>query len=67
MTTDRFYHIGFGKSDLGAPAPTLALLSGDPNRAKLIAEKYLTNANVLSENRGLNSYVGALPNGKRIL
>lgn len=67
MTTDRFYHIGFGKSDLGDPAPTLALLSGDPNRAKLIAEKYLTNANVLSENRGLNSYVGALPNGKRIL
>jgi uridine phosphorylase len=45
----------------------LALLSGDPNRATHIANTYLTNVTMLSEHRGLNSYVGALPNGRRIL
>ncbi len=70
MTTtpsDRLYHIGFGKSDISPDAPTLAVLSGDPNRAKLIAEQHLKNTKVLSENRGLNSYVGELPNGRRIV
>ena len=61
------YHIGFGKADLGSPAPTIALLSGDPNRARLIAETHLTHIQVLSEHRGLNSYVGSLPDGKRVL
>jgi uridine phosphorylase len=36
--TDTLYHIGFGKSDLGPNAPTVAVLSGDPDRATLIAE-----------------------------
>ena len=64
--TDTLYHIGFGKSDLGQNAPTVAVLSGDPNRATLIAEKHLEHAQTLSEHRGLNSYVGTLE-GKRIL
>lgn len=62
-----FYHIGFGQDDLGENPPTLALLSGDPDRAQHIANTYLTHVTMLSEHRGLNSYVGALPNGRRIL
>ncbi len=65
MTT--FYHIGFGKEDLGDNPPTVALLSGDPDRATLIATTKLTNVKILSEHRGLNSYVGLLPNGKPLL
>lgn len=69
---ERFYHIGFGRADLLGPTgdlqpPTLAVLSGDPDRARRIAEQHLTDVRCLSENRGLNSYVGALPNGRRIL
>jgi uridine phosphorylase len=66
-SADKFYHIGFGKGDLGEPAPTFALLSGDPNRARMIAQRFLTNSRTLSEERGLNSYIGALPSGKMIL
>ncbi|HEY9672070.1 MAG TPA: nucleoside phosphorylase [Waterburya sp.] len=67
MTHNRFYHIGFGKDDPGSPPPTLALLSGDPERARLIAQDYLQDVRLLSENRGLNSYLGILPNGRPIL
>jgi uridine phosphorylase len=63
----KFYHIGFGAEDLGENPPTIALLSGDPDRAKLIAETKLKNVETLSEHRGLNSYVGSLPNGKTLL
>jgi uridine phosphorylase len=66
-STQKFYHIGFGRDDLGAQPPAIALLSGDPDRAKLIAESYFEGAQVLSEHRGLNSYLGALPNGRTIL
>ncbi len=62
-----FYHIGFGSDDLGSHPPTIALLSGDPNRARLIAETHLNDIRILSEHRGLNSYVGVLPNGQRLL
>jgi uridine phosphorylase len=62
-----FYHIGFGIDDLGENPPTLALLSGDPDRATHIANTHLKDVKRLSEHRGLNSYVGALPNGQRIL
>ena len=62
-----FYHIGFGRADLGAQPAAIALLSGDPDRAKLIADTYFQDARVLSEHRGLNSYLGALPNGRPIL
>lgn len=68
MTTDdRFYHIGFGRSDLGAEPPRIALLSGDPERARTIAETMLHEPRMLSEHRGLNSYVGRLPSGRPIL
>jgi uridine phosphorylase len=65
--TDRFYHIGFGRSDLGDQPPIAAVLSGDPDRAKLIAETYMRDSRVLSEHRGLNSYIGTLPSGQTIL
>jgi uridine phosphorylase len=64
--SDALYHIGFGRSDLGPNAPTVAVLSGDPDRATLISEKHLEGSTTLSEHRGLNSYVGTLE-GKRIL
>jgi len=67
MLNQRFYHIGFGQDDLGSSPPTIALLSGDPERSHLIAQIYLQDVRVLSENRGLNSYVGYLPNGRTIL
>lgn len=62
-----FYHIGFGPEDLGDVPPTLAILSGDPNRATLIAQTRLSQTRILSENRGLNSYLGFLPNGRPVL
>ncbi|WP_299409373.1 nucleoside phosphorylase [Acaryochloris sp. IP29b_bin.148] len=61
------YHIGFSQDDLGANPPTIALLSGDPQRAFQIAEQYLGDVQPLSENRGLHSYQGVLPNGRPIL
>lgn len=61
------YHIGFGPEDLGGTPPTLAILSGDPNRATLIARTKLSQVKTLSENRGLNSYLGFLPNGRSVL
>jgi hypothetical protein len=63
------YHIGFGRADLGENPPTLALLSGDPERARRIAQEHpmLTFEKKLSENRGLNSYIARLPSGRRII
>jgi uridine phosphorylase len=66
-TSGRFYHIGFGRDDLGDEPPQLALLSGDPERARTIAETHLRDVRVLSEHRGLNSYLGRLPSGRMIL
>jgi uridine phosphorylase len=67
MASDAQYHVGFGTSDFDGVVPQFVLLSGDPNRSKHIANTRLTNVKVLSENRGLNSYLGDLPNGARIL
>jgi uridine phosphorylase len=68
MTThNRLYHIGFGRYDLGDNPPRIALLSGDPERARLIAHTALRDARTLSEHRGLHSYVGTLPNGVPLL
>jgi hypothetical protein len=61
MTNNRLYHIGFGRNDLGSPPPTIALLSGDPKRARFIARSHLQDLRLLSESRGLNTYVGSLP------
>lgn len=66
-TSSKFYHIGFGRADLGDPPTTLALLSGDPDRARAIAETRLREVRVLSEHRGLNSYLGVLPTGRPIV
>jgi uridine phosphorylase len=66
-SVDRFYHIGFGRSDLGDDPPTVALLSGDPERARTIAQANLRDVRVLSEHRGLNSYLGRLPSGRMLL
>ena len=63
----RLYHIGFSKSDLGSNAPKTVLLSGEPERSQYIAHTYLQNVKLLSEYRGLNSYLGNLPNGKPVL
>src|SRR5215212_8097227 len=63
----QFYHIGFGRDDLGAEPPQIALLSGDPERARMIAQTQLRDVRALSEHRGLNSYVGVLPGGRPIL
>jgi uridine phosphorylase len=65
--TEQLYHIGFGRADLGDRPPIAAVLSGDPDRAKMIASNYLRDAQVLSEHRGLNSYVGLLPDGRPLL
>lgn len=67
MTNKHLYHIDFGWEDLGSPSPTIALLSGDPQRANFIAQTYLHDVRILSENRGLHSYLGYLPNGKPVL
>jgi uridine phosphorylase len=67
MINESFYHIGFGRGDLGAEPPTVALLCGDPDRARVIAQSHLTDTKMLSEHRGLNSYVGVLPSGRRVL
>lgn len=66
-TSTKFYHIGFGQDELGEELPQLALLSGDPDRAKLIAHTHLSDVRMLSEHRGLHSYIGRLPNGRPIL
>jgi uridine phosphorylase len=66
-TSTTFYHIGFGRADLGSTPPTIAVLSGDPERARVIARQHLREARTLSENRGLNSYVGFLPSGRALV
>ncbi len=60
-------HIGFTQEDLGIPPPILALLSGEPERSRYIADHYLHDSRLLSDYRGLNSYLGYLPNQQPIL
>ncbi|MDJ0678629.1 MAG: nucleoside phosphorylase [Xenococcaceae cyanobacterium MO_167.B52] len=61
------YHIGFSQKDLGTNPPEIALLSGEPERSRHIAHTYLQNVKLLSEYRGLHSYLGYSPNQKPIL
>jgi len=65
----RKYHIGFGRNDLGEDPPALALLCGDPGRARHIARETagVSCERILSENRGLNSYLVVLGDGRRIV
>ncbi|MCL5995921.1 MAG: nucleoside phosphorylase [Chloroflexi bacterium] len=65
--SEPFYHIGYGRDDFGSRPPIIALLSGDPERASMIANTYLHDVRLLSEHRGLNSYLGVLPNGRPVL
>jgi uridine phosphorylase len=63
---DTKYHIGFGRSDL--PADTsIALLSGDPGRSELIAMTALVAGRGLARNRGLDSFLAALPSGAPVV
>jgi uridine phosphorylase len=63
----KLYHIGFRKEDLGVNPPEIALLSGEPERSHHIASTYLQNVKLLSQYRGLDSYLGLLANGKPVL
>lgn len=65
MTEQRSYHIGFGRADLGGQPPALALLCGDPERARRIAKsgEGVTCHATLAENRGLHSYLCSLADG----
>ncbi|HEY9769168.1 MAG TPA: nucleoside phosphorylase [Coleofasciculaceae cyanobacterium] len=63
----KYHHIGFSQSDIGLDAPQTVILSGEPERSQFIAQAYLQNVKLLSQYRGLHSYLGNLPNGKPIL
>ena len=69
MDKERRYHIGFSPADLGSPVATTALLCGDPQRARRIAEETadVRCLKILSENRGLNSYLCELKGGMRFV
>jgi uridine phosphorylase len=63
---NRPYHIGFGVDDL-PQATSIALLSGDPGRSRHIAETRLSGSRLLSDGRGLDSFVATLPNGQPVV
>lgn len=66
MTSDRLYHIGFGRSDL-PDGCDIVLLSGDPGRSELIADEHLSDARDLARNRGLDAFLATLPGGRPII
>ena len=55
-------HIGCEKQDI---APVV-LMPGDPLRAKYIAEKFLTDVELINDVRNINGYTGYYKN-KRII
>ncbi|ACK69664.1 purine or other phosphorylase family 1 [Gloeothece citriformis PCC 7424] len=61
------YHLNFDRHRLGTNFPVVSLLSGEPERSQYIAHNYLQDAYLLSNYRGLSSYLGYLPNGKPVL
>ncbi len=69
MDNSMRYHIGFSQSDLGSPAATATLLCGDLQRTRRIAQETegVRCLKVLSENRGLNSYLCELNSGTRFV
>ncbi len=69
MSSEPLYHIGFSRQDLGEPAPLMALLCGDPERSRQIAEQTpgVTLLKTLSQQRGLNSYLVSLADGRPLL
>jgi uridine phosphorylase len=60
------YHIGFGRADL-PDGTRIALLSGDPGRSELLATAHLGDGRELARNRGLDSFVAALPGGAPVV
>lgn len=69
MKTEPLYHIGFNRLDLGKSPPLMALLCGDPERSRQIAEQTpgVTLLKTLSLQRGLNSYLVRLSNDRPLL
>jgi uridine phosphorylase len=67
MSNPTFYHIGFGIDDFADQRPRMALLSGDPERAALIAHTHLTGARTLSDHRGLHSSLAFLADGTPVI
>ncbi len=69
MGENRLYHLGFGPSDLTDERPQTALLCGDPRRAQRIARatEGVRLVRMLSENRGLDSYLCQLSTGQTFL
>lgn len=69
MDNERRYHIGFGPADLESSDVTSALLCGDPQRARRIAQEteHVQCLKILSENRGLNSYLCQTVSGTRFV
>lgn len=65
MANQARYHIGFGPDDIDGI--DTALLSGDPDRAERIATSFLELERPLSTHRGLNSYIGRTPGGRRVV
>ncbi len=63
------YHIGFGREDLGADPPSMALVCGDPARTEKVAcsTPGLHLVKQLSDNRALSSYLVSLADGKRLV
>jgi len=63
------YHIGFSGQDLGTEPVRYALICGDPDRTRRIASGFtgLSAGKILSEKRGLVSYLASLPSGRRIV
>lgn len=62
-----FYHLGFGENLLSQYNCQSCLLTGDPDRTRFIAENLLQSPQLLSERRGLASYLGYLKNGEPLL
>lgn len=69
MNSEPLYHIGFSRPDLGDPPPVTALLCGDPERSRQIAEQTagVTCCKTLSVQRGLNSYLVSLADDSPLL
>ncbi|PLY07098.1 MAG: uridine phosphorylase [Desulfuromonas sp.] len=69
MSKEYCYHIGFGQSDIDEAPTSVALLCGDPQRTRRIAMETtgVSCLKVLSENRGLNSYLCETSNGSRFI
>jgi uridine phosphorylase len=63
------YHLGFSDKDLGTDPVRYALISGDPDRTRRIAAGSigLKTEKILSEKRGLVSFLASLSSGRRIV